>query len=207
MLNYPASYDGVISVAALEKNNELASFSQRNSRVDLAAPGVNILSTLPNAGNSFDGQSMYGSWSGTSMACPHVFAVAALLWGVVQNSGAVDIRNAMQETAEDFGAAGRDDYFGHGLVSAKKAYDTLRCYTHLMKDPIDAGGRDGATIGSIAVGSQLAATPLVGTATAGDPDTVNPVQGTAVGFGTAQSVGAVEVAVPSAVSTGFEMGH
>ncbi|MFU8877620.1 MAG: S8 family serine peptidase [Wenzhouxiangellaceae bacterium] len=45
--SYPASYDAVISVAAIDENKNLASFSQRNSQVELAAPGVNTLSTVP----------------------------------------------------------------------------------------------------------------------------------------------------------------
>lgn len=77
---YPASFDlpGVISVAASDQDDQLASFSNMGSRrVALAAPGVDILSTFP-PGINQDG-SLYGVLSGTSMASPHVAGALALL--------------------------------------------------------------------------------------------------------------------------------
>jgi subtilisin family serine protease len=72
--SYPASYDcsNIISVAALDKNDNLASFSCYGATsVDIGAPGVSIVSTTPN--------NTYSTYSGTSMATPHVSGVAGLV--------------------------------------------------------------------------------------------------------------------------------
>jgi serine protease len=242
-MSYPASYASVISVAAVDENNLVADFSQRNNQVELAAPGVNVLSTVPivsetntltvgsqvyngnqiesaargtvsailvdgglcdsigswsgkivlcergtntffekvsnvqvsggsgaviynnvpgnflgtlGEGNSSaipaislsqeDGQylvgnklgangdlesvsaqsSGYEAWSGTSMATPHVSAVAALIWSADPTWTNAQIRVALQQTALDLGAAGRDNAYGFGLVQAASALQFLR---------------------------------------------------------------------------------
>lgn len=240
--HYPASYDSVISVAALDETYQVADFSQFNDQVELAAPGVAVLSTIPylevnqltvdgetftanhveftpyiNAGgvlvdggrclatdnwdgavvlcergdisfydkvmnvqnsggvaavlynnepgNFFgtlgegnsstivaislsqeDGQylvanklglwadistnitwnaSSYEAWDGTSMATPHVSAVAALIWSWDPSLTNQKIREALQLTALDLGDPGRDVYYGYGLVQAYDAWAYL----------------------------------------------------------------------------------
>ena len=242
--HYPASYDSVISVGALDENMEIADFSNFNDQVELAAPGVGVLSTVPfistasvtvnevsyvalgmeftptgtisgelvdggfcyptdpaadwtgkivlcsrgdasflekvtkvmdNGGvaaviynnipglfsgtlgeagdyiisvsiSQEDGQylvtnklgeiatvtstfefpaSGYEAWDGTSMATPHVSAVAALIWSWNPSLTNVQIREAMAATALDLGVPGRDIYYGFGLVQAKDALKYL----------------------------------------------------------------------------------
>lgn len=236
--SFPASYDSVMSVAAIDSNKALADFSQKNAQVEIAAPGVDVYSTYPegtgsvvevsvagvaytsnamenqgsangtlynfgtgevidtsasgkvcliqrgnisfhdkvkacedsgglgailynNVAGSFsgtlgtsnqttipavtvsdtDGAAMlaniganasinigagnYGKMSGTSMASPHVAGVAALVWSHHPTCTNVQIRNVLNTTAQDLGAAGRDVKFGYGLVQAKDAIDYI----------------------------------------------------------------------------------
>ena len=238
-VSYPAGYASVVSVAALDESKQWASFSQYNSDVEIAAPGVNVLSTVPmgkgsestltvgtttyapggmegspkktasapladfglgdtinaavsgkvcliargtidfatkvsncqssggvgsviynNVAGSFgatlgttvtnipsvtasdtEGAAMklqfgqtaavtvkatnYAYFDGTSMATPHVSAVAALVWSYFPTCTATQIRNSLNKSAEDLGAAGRDTKFGFGLVRAKAALDRI----------------------------------------------------------------------------------
>ncbi|AKE51082.1 S8 family serine peptidase [Kangiella geojedonensis] len=71
------------------------------------------------------GPSDYGYMSGTSMATPAVAGVSALVWSNHPSCSGTEIRNALKASAEDQGAAGRDDYFGYGITKAKAASDYL----------------------------------------------------------------------------------
>ncbi len=96
---YPAAYNStnIISVAALDHKNNLAWFSNYGATtVDLGAPGVYILSTLPN--NS------YGKYSGTSMATPHVSGACALVWGQKPTLTAAQVKATILEAAEPIAA-------------------------------------------------------------------------------------------------------
>ncbi|HBN90028.1 S8 family serine peptidase [Rheinheimera aquimaris] len=129
--SYPASYNSVVSVAAVNSSGSLASFSQRNSQVEIAGPGVSVNSTWNNGG--------YNSISGTSMASPHVAGVAALVWSNHPQCTAAQIRSALNATAEDRGSAGRDTSYGWGIVKAKAAHD------YLTNNGCDGSGGDGGT--------------------------------------------------------------
>jgi len=132
---YPASYGALMSVAALDSNQNRASFSQFNDQVEISAPGVSVESTLPN--------DRYAAWSGTSMATPHVAGVAGLLWMHFPQCKNYQIRNVLLATAKDRGSSGCDNYYGTGLVQAKDAYDLLsegNCGGHLGYTDASQGG-------------------------------------------------------------------
>jgi|GEM_PF-1244755 len=114
----PACYSEVIAVGAIDLNYNVPSWSNRNP--DLVAPGVSIYSTMPN--NS------YGYKSGTSMACPHISGVVAILQAtrLVTGLGKLtpeQVRLILIATAVDLGVSGYDEKYGYGLIDA---YSALR---------------------------------------------------------------------------------
>jgi len=112
-VDYPARYENVIAVAATDSNNNKAKSSSTGPAVELAAPGVDIYSTC--------WDDPYATKSGTSMACPHVTGTAALVWNGYPEYNNTQVRQRMQETAEDIGVAGKDTKYGYGLVNASEA--------------------------------------------------------------------------------------
>lgn len=115
--SYPASYDAVMSVAAVDSNENRASYSQYNDQVEIAAPGSAVQSTYPT--------NTYAALSGTSMATPHVAGGAALVWSYFPQCTNNEIRSALNATAEDKGSAGRDNFYGYGLMQLADAYNYL----------------------------------------------------------------------------------
>lgn len=111
-LNYPAAYAEVVSVAATDRNDRRASFSNANADVEIAAAGVDVLSTKRGGG--------YVTLSGTSMATPHVAGVAGLIAGRTAG-GPSAWRSKLQTSTDDLGTAGRDPQFGFGRVNLAKA--------------------------------------------------------------------------------------
>ena len=105
---YPAAYSSVIAVGATTANDELAYFSSYGFEQELVAPGVDINTTTLRDG--------YGTASGTSLAAPHVTGVAALIKSFNDTLTNTEIRNKLRNDAMDLGDAGKDDYFGYGLV-------------------------------------------------------------------------------------------
>ena len=115
-LNYPAAYSQVVSVAATDANDARASFSNANADVEIAAPGVNVLSTV--SGDS------YTTMSGTSMSTPHVAGLAALLKGQNPSWTPAQIRARMNACSDDLGSPGWDSSFGNGRINLGRALGT-----------------------------------------------------------------------------------
>ncbi|SNY65729.1 S8 family peptidase [Paractinoplanes atraurantiacus] len=113
--SYPGADPGVIGVAATDSADKVATFSNQGSYVDVAAPGVNIASTYPT------GLGSYTYMSGTSMASPHVAAVAALLKGYNRNLTPDQVQAALESSAVDLGTTGKDTDFGYGRIDAAAA--------------------------------------------------------------------------------------
>ncbi|MGK5530044.1 type VII secretion-associated serine protease mycosin [Streptomyces sp. URMC 129] len=109
---YPAAYDGVLAVAASDRNNERAPFSQSGDFVGIAAPGVDIVSTVPGGGQCVD--------NGTSFAAPFVAGVAALLRAEHPEWTAREIVTQLQQTAER-AIPGPDSAIGWGVVDPVRA--------------------------------------------------------------------------------------
>lgn len=123
---YPAYYQNVISVAATNHNDQIASFSSFNDGVDVSAPGVDVLSTFPYQG-SFGLQELYGRrnkydvGTGTSMASPHVAGLAGLLFSLNPDWTNQQVRDQIESAIDDLGDMGWDKHFGHGRINVNRA--------------------------------------------------------------------------------------
>ena len=117
-VNFPGRWLETICVAAVDKFGKRAPFSSMGPRVDIAAPGVDMIAAIPGG---------YGKMSGTSMATPTAAAVGALalskhkeLGGLTDLVTVGDMREHLRKTAIDKGDAGRDDEYGFGLIDPAK---------------------------------------------------------------------------------------
>ena len=115
VVSYPAGFTNVMSVAASTDTDTIAGFSSFGPHLDVAAPGQDILSTVP--GNGF----AYAS--GTSMASPYAAAAVALLRSAAATKqlGSIDAKRALEATAVDVGAPGKDATSGAGRINPYRA--------------------------------------------------------------------------------------
>ncbi|MFG3494520.1 type VII secretion-associated serine protease mycosin [Streptomyces sp. NPDC047928] len=111
---YPAAFQGVLAVASSDRNNERAAFSQAGEFVGVAAPGVDVVSTVPGGGQCVD--------NGTSFSAPYVAGVAALIRAKYPKWKANQVVAQIEQTAER-SINGHDNYVGWGVVDPVRALD------------------------------------------------------------------------------------
>lgn len=138
--SYPAAYDlpNLVSVAATDHADQLAPFSNYGSTsVDLAAPGVRILSTLP--------PGSYGRYSGTSMAAPHVAGVAALLLSAEPTVELADLRSRLLDTVDPvLGLSGKVATGGRlNAARALQVVEVTEVLAEASPDTVDIGATAG----------------------------------------------------------------
>ena len=129
---FPANVPNAIAVSSLDPYDNLSSFSNFGSKVELAAPGEDILSLQAGTGG-------YLQASGTSMAAPHVSGVAALIIAQHPTWSNEQVRQALRISATDLGEVGRDSSFGYGRVSAADAVLVNQALEAQIQSPASGG--------------------------------------------------------------------
>ena len=122
-VEYPAAFAGVVSVGATDETGRRAAFSNTGRHIDVVAPGVNVLSTLPMK-PTWDGEKEYAAWAGTSMATPYVAGLAALLRAKRPTWSGQKLADRLRKTARKLPAMKQKSFtreYGHGLVDVEKA--------------------------------------------------------------------------------------
>ena len=109
-VGYPAVYSTVVAVSSTASDDTLSDFSSTGSEVEIAAPGTDIYSTIASNGS-------YDTYSGTSMACPHVAGAAGQL--MANGYTNTEVRNQLKSTAEDIGLGATES--GSGLLDTAAA--------------------------------------------------------------------------------------
>jgi len=117
----PAGLDHVVTVAATDHNDNKASFSSWGDVVEVAAPGVDVLSLKSSQGSCTTVASKYCRMSGTSMATPHTAGLAALILANDINMSPDDVLMYLTDFADDLGTPGKDIYFGYGRINANNS--------------------------------------------------------------------------------------
>ena len=126
-VHYPAAHDNVLAVSSVTASDTRSSFSSYGDFVDLAAPGSSVMSCR--RGNS------YGRMSGTSMASPHVAGLAALICSRNPTLTNGEVRQILENSADDLGEVGWDRYYGHGRINGRRALEATPLPTPPVPTP------------------------------------------------------------------------
>ena len=147
--SYPAAYDGVISVSAVDPQKQLAPYSNYGNKIDVSAPGGDtsvdrngdgfsdgVLSTLA-SGDGVGITYNYKLYQGTSMATPHMAGVVALMKSANPDLTPVQMDTLLADSqlTEDIGNAGWDNKFGYGLINAQLAVEAASGGSNAPSEP------------------------------------------------------------------------
>lgn len=199
----PASCANVITVASSTSSGTLSSFSNYGSSVEITAPGSGIWSTM-NGGATTPGSATYTSYSGTSMAAPHVSGVAALLRATDGSRTPAQILSIIQSTALGFPTTGSwydctTSICGAGLLRAATTSTPVIYSTSPETGPIAGGGS--VTLTGINLGNASAVT-FGGTSAAITAQTSTTLTVTAP----ARAAGEVDIVVTNPNGSGTSLG-
>ena len=190
-VEYPAADPDAIAVGASTSTGGRASFSNTGAYVDLAAPGMSILSPCPVGRVVCSSATGYSRMSGTSMAAPFVAAAAALLRAARPKASVGQIRDWLSQTATDAGAPGRDDEFGAGILDPLRALGVANG---------SAGAGDGPVLGpASSPGSPSVGGTRPGDATGAPGYWMVGTDGVVYNFGSAAELGDAPVGSAAAV--------
>src|SRR3954454_433579 len=118
---YPASNPHVVTVGATDPQDRSADFSEENPGIDLAAPGVSVLTAVPPAFDDDGTRDGYESVDGTSFSAPIAAGAAAWVRARRPSLDQGQVHALLDGTAEDLGRAGWDQSFGYGMVDVRSA--------------------------------------------------------------------------------------
>ncbi|MEY3749142.1 MAG: hypothetical protein RLZZ449_1036 [Actinomycetota bacterium] len=142
---WPASYDATIAVTSVDPDDQSPAFAQRGDYIDIAAPGVRILSTA---------KGEYNLQSGTSMSAAFVSGAAALLFSARPQLTPAEVREMLILSAVDIGAPGRDATYGAGRLNVPGAFAILNArYPSTAAISINGLARVGTTLTALSASS------------------------------------------------------
>ncbi len=116
-VSVPAALPEVVAVGATDNRDQIGSFVSTGPEMSVVAPGVDVYSTW----DTLFSANTYTYQTGTSMACPHVAGVAALMLSVNPALTNIQLRDLLESTADDLGTPGWNPIYGHGRVNAAAA--------------------------------------------------------------------------------------
>ena len=125
---YPAAYGSVIAVTATDADDGLYVFANRGEKIELAAPGVDVLVAA--------GEDGFGLQSGTSMATAFISGSIALMLAREPDLDFGMIKERLSHSVHDLGEAGRDPDFGYGLLNAYEAVTGFSDHASVQHEPV-----------------------------------------------------------------------